>query len=109
MEIPSGAHSQIEVLKIRLLAIDTPETTFGKNECYGEEATRQLKKRVLNKTVKLQYDKEEPTYGNYGRLLAYIWIDGSNVNFELLREGYVKALTKYPIHRYSKEEVLRLE
>lgn len=25
--------------KIRLLAVDAPENTFGKNECYGEEVT----------------------------------------------------------------------
>ena len=87
--------------KIRLLAIDTPEITNGKNECYGQEAASWLKSKTLNKKVEIQYDKDEPTYGNYGRLLAYIWVDNQNLNFEMIKLGYARALTKYPIHRYS--------
>lgn len=95
--------------KIRLLAIDTPEITNGKNECYGKEATNWIKEQTLNKKVTLQYDKEEPTYGNYGRLLAYIILDGKNLNFEMIEQGYARALTKYPIHRYPIKEIVELE
>jgi len=95
--------------KIRLLAIDTPEITNGKNECYGQEAATWLKERTLNKKVKLQYDKDEPTYGNYGRLLAYIWVDNQNLNFEMIKLGYARALTKYPIHRYPVKKIVEIE
>jgi len=95
--------------KIRLLAIDTPEITNGKNECYGQEAATWLKERTLNKKIKLQYDKDEPTYGNYGRLLAYIWVDNQNLNFEMIKLGYARALTKYPIHRYPLNKIVELE
>ena len=95
--------------KIRMLAIDTPEITNGKNECYGKEAAEWLSKNILNKEVRLEYDKDEPTYGNYGRLLAFIWINNQNINFEMIKLGYAKALTKYPIHRYSIKKIVELE
>jgi len=95
--------------KIRLLAIDTPEITNGKNECYGQEAATWLSKNILNKEVRLEYDKDEPTYGNYGRLLAYIWVDNQNLNFEMIKLGYARALTKYPIHRYPIKKIVELE
>lgn len=95
--------------KIRLLAVDAPENTFGKNECYADEATQWLSNKVLDKKITLQYDKDEPTYGHYNRLLAYIILDGENINFELIKNGYARALTKYPIHRYSIEIIQGLE
>jgi len=95
--------------KVRMLAIDTPEITNGKNECYGQEAAEWLSNKILNKKVGLEYDKDEPTYGNYGRLLAFIWINNQNINFEMIKLGYAKALTKYPIHRYSIKKIVELE
>jgi len=95
--------------KVRLLAIDTPEITNGKNECYGQEAANWLKSKTLNKKVEIQYDKDEPTYGNYGRLLAYIWFDNQNLNFEMIKNGYARALTKYPIHKYPVKKIVEME
>lgn len=95
--------------KIRLIAIDTPEITNGKSECYGKEAKQYLEKKILNKEVRIEYDKKEPTYGDYGRLLAYIWADNININFKMIRNGYARALTKYPIYRHPIKEIVDLE
>jgi len=40
----------------------------------------------------------------YGRLLAYVFVDGSNFNLELVREGLSPYYTKYGLsQRYDKE------
>lgn len=68
--------------KIRLLGIDAPEKA---QPCY-EEAKNFLKKLIENKTVKLEYDKIKKD--RYGRLLAYVWINDTFVNREMLIKGF---------------------
>src|SRR4030042_3682620 len=41
---------------------------------------------ALNKTVEMKYGSEK--YDRYGRVLAYIFIEGKSVNKELVDEGY---------------------
>ncbi len=67
---------------VRLLGINTPE----KGEKYYSDAKEFLEMVSLNKTVTLKYGKEKED--RYGRTLAYIFIDGKNVNKELVDEGY---------------------
>jgi endonuclease YncB( thermonuclease family) len=33
--------------------------------------------------------------GNYGRLLAYVFVDGQNLNLDLVRQGLPPYYTKY--------------
>ena len=67
---------------VRLLGINTPE----KGEFYYQESKDFLANLTLNKTIKLEYGKEKQDL--YGRTLAYIILDGKNVNIELVDEGY---------------------
>lgn len=67
---------------VRLLGINCPE----KGEMYSEEAKKFLEELVLNKTIKLKFGKEK--YDKYHRVLAYISVDGKNVNLELVEEGF---------------------
>ncbi len=66
----------------RLLGVNTPE----RGEKYYQEAKSFLEMVALNKTVKLVYGGERRD--RYGRVLAYIFIDGKSVNKELVDEGY---------------------
>ena len=66
---------------IRLLGINTPE----KNELYDIEAMNSLIEMVSNKTVTLEYGKERTDL--YGRTLAYVILDGKNINAEQVRRG----------------------
>jgi micrococcal nuclease len=72
--------------RIRYLLVDTPETTSGSNDCYGTNATMFNSDLVLNKTVQLSYDVS--CTDRFGRTLAYVLVDGQEVNTLLIQRGY---------------------
>lgn len=72
--------------KIRLLLVDTPETTQGKNDCWGLEAKTFTTSQLAGKTVTLSYDEAACT-DRFGRTLAYVTADGVDVNAELMKRG----------------------
>lgn len=89
-----------KVEKVRLIGVDTPETvhpTKGE-EPYGKEASNFTKAQLTGKNVSLETDVQERD--NYGRLLAYIWVDGKMFNEVLVREGYAQVATFPPNIKY---------
>jgi micrococcal nuclease len=82
-------------VKVRLLLVDTPEITKGKNDCYGHEAAAVTSARVSGKTVELAYDEASCT-DRYGRTLAYVKADGVELNRELITQGYACFLYVAP-------------
>jgi micrococcal nuclease len=72
--------------KVRLLGIDAPES----GGCYSGQATLQLRRLVLNKTVRLQGDRTQAKRDRFKRLLAYVHLpNGKDAEVELLRGGFV--------------------
>ena len=67
---------------VRLLGIDAPEKG---QKCYAE-AKNFLAKLIENKTVRVEYDARKKD--KYGRLLAYVWINSSFVNKEMILKGF---------------------
>ncbi len=59
----------------------------------GRKASDYSKKRLTGKSVDLEL--EAKTRGKYGRLLAYVILEGKNYNLELVREGWSPYYTKY--------------
>lgn len=76
--------------KIRYLLINAPETTNGHNDCYGSNASTFNSDLVLKNTVELTYDTE--CTDRYGRLLAYVSVDGNDVNRLMVERGYACVL-----------------
>ncbi len=76
--------------KIRYLLIDAPETTDGHHGCYGDNATRFNSDLVLGKTIELAYDAQCDDV--YGRTLAYVSVDGRDVNALMVQRGYACVL-----------------
>jgi len=72
--------------KIRLLLVDTPETTNGHDDCYGTNAVTFTSDLVLNKTVHLDFDVE--CTDRYGRTLAYVSVDGQEINTLIVQRGF---------------------
>ncbi|MFO7567329.1 MAG: thermonuclease family protein [Enhygromyxa sp.] len=71
--------------RVRYLLIDTPEITEGKNECWGTQAAEHNAALVEHQSVTLTYDVECEDV--YGRLLAYVSVEGLEVNRELIENG----------------------
>jgi len=75
--------------KIRYLMVDTPEVSGGV-DCFGNEAKQYNSDLVLGKTVQLSFD--EQCTDQYNRTLAYVSVDGQEVNSLLVSRGYACVL-----------------
>jgi len=71
--------------KVRYLLVDTPELSDG--ACFAQEAADYNASLVQGREVSLAYDPVE-CRDRYGRLLAYVSVDGHEVNAMLVRDGY---------------------
>lgn len=76
--------------KVRYLMVDAPETTNGKNDCYGSNAVTFNSDLVLGKTVTLVVDVERLDF--FGRTLAYVSVSGQEVNSLMIERGYACLL-----------------
>ncbi|MEM1497321.1 thermonuclease family protein [Bacillus velezensis] len=85
-----------EVKTVRYLLIDTPETKKP-NSCvqpYGEDASARNKQLVNSGKLQLEFDKGDRT-DKYGRMLAYVYVDGKSVQETLLKEGLARVAYVY--------------
>ena len=90
--------------RVRLIGIDTPEV-YGKQECYGKEASAFVK-RLLAPGQTVTYRVGIEPRDRYGRLLAYVWLkDGRFLNLLLAEEGYALPLTIPPNVDYAERFV----
>jgi micrococcal nuclease len=102
IEFPDG-----RVENVRLLGVDTPEVHTGVSpdefdgipetedgeawlRDWGHEASEWMRQRVADAEVRIETDPEADRRGSYGRLLVYVYVDGENVNEELLSQGYAR-------------------
>lgn len=75
--------------RVRYIGIDTPE----RGDNFYEQATTLNQELVYNKKVLLVKDVSETD--RYGRILRYVFVGNTFVNYELVRQGYALAYT-YP-------------
>ena len=82
--------------RVRLLGVDTPETVDPRRPigCYGPEAAAFTHRSLEGRTVRLTFDRERRD--RYGRLLAFVEVDGRRFNDELLTGGYARLLVIPP-------------
>ena len=92
--------------RIRYLLVDTPEISGG-GECFGEEARQLNSDLVLNNTVQISYDVD--CTDNFGRTLAYVSVDGEEINSLLIQRGYACVLFIAPNGESRREELERLQ
>jgi endonuclease YncB( thermonuclease family) len=72
--------------RVRLVQIDAPEA--GESECWSDEATAELRALLPAGTrVRLARDPRLDDVDRFGRLLRYVFKDGTNVNVALVRRG----------------------
>lgn len=93
--------------RVRYLLVDTPEITNGKHECFGAEARDFNRSLVEGRNVRLEYG--EACTDRYGRLLAYVTVDGHEVNSLLAERGYACVLYVSPAGGARRSEFEALE
>jgi micrococcal nuclease len=87
--------------KVRYIGVNTPELhhpTKGE-EPGGRVAAFANRELVAGRSVRLELDAQ--TRDRYGRLLAYVWVDDTMVNAELVRRGFAQVMTVPPNVRHQ--------
>lgn len=87
--------------KLRLAGIDTPE----RGQPFYDSAREFLSDLVLRRTVRLELGFRKRD--TYGRLLGYMFINGTFVNAELLKQG-LGRMYLFADNRYQPEHLDRL-
>src|SRR5215218_7265237 len=84
--------------RVRMIGVDTPEVYGGTEPC-GPEASEYTTRHLEGRSVTLGVgeDPEDP----YGRLLAWVWLDGQMFNKMLVLEGLAEAVSYPPNTRYD--------
>ena len=75
---------------LRLAGIDVPEVSHGRNDpgqTFNQEASRHLSDLVLGKFVVVREFEQD----HYGHILGELFVDGQNVNLQMLRDGFAEV------------------
>jgi micrococcal nuclease len=75
----------VELKRIRFLGIDTPDE---KDPLY-EESKQKMRELTAGRVVLLERDRKNTD--GLERLLRYVFVDGRNINVEMVRLGYARA------------------
>lgn len=81
--------------RVRYIGINTPE----RGQPYYTEASEANRQLVDGRQVQLEFDQD--TFDQYGRTLAYIWVDGVMANREIVARGYANTFTVPPNVKYD--------
>jgi micrococcal nuclease len=88
------------IKKVRLIGVESPD---WQQQPWSGEAKVALEKLLggesANSNVILEFDSESEDA--YGRSLAYVWKDGVLANEELVKQGYVLAVSRSPNTKYE--------
>jgi endonuclease YncB( thermonuclease family) len=76
-----------EQVRIRLAQIDAPES----NQPYGKQSKTALSTLAFDKQARV----EVVDVDRYGRTVGEVFVDGIDVNREMVRDGHAWAYTKY--------------
>jgi micrococcal nuclease len=92
-----------KIASTRYAGLNTPESHHPDKlpEYCGYAAFEANRRLVVGKTVRLEFD--ERRRDKYGRLLAYVYVDGLFVNAELIRQGYARVSTYKDNQRHREE------
>ncbi len=85
----------------RFLAVDTPETSNGVDP-WGFAAKDYTCSALEGATeIILENDDESDVWDNYNRLLAWIWVDGELLQYELVQESLAWVKYLYGDYKYN--------
>lgn len=92
-----------ERIKVRFLAINTPEIGNNEEE-YGRKASNYTCDKLKQaKVIKLEFDKKSNIKDKYDRYLAWVFVDDTLLQKELIKESLAKTAYLYDEYKYTKE------
>lgn len=94
--------------KVRMIGINTPE----KGDYFYDEATEQLKEFIKGKTVTLISDPFSSDKDRYGRLLRFVFINGTDINLKMIESGFAEYYDKFKFSKekeYAKAELIAVK
>jgi len=102
--------SRGRTVKVHLYGVDAPETeklnrtggrTNRSGQPYGDESGKVLAAKIYQKRVKV----EVMDVDHNSRSISVVWLDGRNINREMVAEGYVWAYREYLDQSHSAEYI----
>lgn len=92
-----------EVIKVRFLAIDTPEYT-NKIEAYGKEASEYTCDKLTHaKKIEIEYDENSDKLDKYDRHLVWVFVDDILLQDLIIQNGLAKVDYLYGDYKYTNE------
>jgi micrococcal nuclease len=96
--------------KVRMLCVDTPETSEKKKHPLGFKAKEFTRKLLKGKKVRLRKDPKQGDRDKYGRLLRYLFTkQGMNVSLEIVASGWSAYYVKYGKSSLYHDELIQAE
>jgi endonuclease YncB( thermonuclease family) len=95
-------------LTIRLVGIDAPEVSHKKydpGQPFGQQSTKHLAGLVLNKPVDIKSHGPD----RYGRTLGEVFLDGNNINLEMVKSGLAEVYRGTPAKGQNMETCWKAE
>ncbi len=92
-----------EEIKVRFLAIDTPEST-NKIEPYGEKASLYTCQLLSNANkIEIEYDDNSDKLDKYNRHLVWVFVDDKLLQNKIIEKGLGKIDYVYGDYKYLDE------
>lgn len=95
-------------IKVRLVVIDTPETSKKKRELgqpYSQQAKKHLAGLILDKVVEIKgYG-----LGPFNRILGVIYLNDKNINLEMLKAGLAEVYQGRPPKGFNSTPYFKAE
>jgi micrococcal nuclease len=88
-----------EKIKIRLLAVDTPE--LNTDEAYSEEAKIYACDLLKNNKITFEYDANSDELDKYGRHLMWVYVGDDLLQEKLVRNGLANVAYLYDDYMYT--------
>ena len=91
---------------VRMIWLDAPEsstTRYWYIEEYGAEAKDHLKQLLNWKNISLEFDEIQGEEDKYWRKLAYVIVNGNNINKQMIEDGYGWEYTYNLPYKYQSE------
>ena len=90
-----------EEIKIRFLAIDTPESTT-KVEEYGKEASEYVCNLLtVSEKIEIKYDTNSDTTDKYDRHLVWVFVNDELLQEKIIENGFAEVAYLYGDYEYT--------